>query len=149
MAADGVARLLIGKAPSHWNYLAKTSKAHADYIQHSMKYGTRASGLDTTSVLARLNTHWQSGRLQVRLRHPQDQIHAKLYLLRTQSDAWRGLTGSSNLSQSGLAERGEFNLVLAPDTAQDAVGWFKENWDADMSAPADDAWQELLNMANR
>ena len=148
MAADGVARLLIGMAPGHWSYMARTSKAHADYIQHSMKYGTQASGLDV-SVLARLNTHWQSGRLQVRLRHPQDQIHAKLYLLRTQLDAWRGIAGSSNLSQSGLAERGEFNLVLAPDTSQDAVDWFKRNWYTDKSAPADDAWLELLNRANQ
>ncbi len=146
MAPGSSMLLLIGMAPNRWTYLASSSGAHAKYILGSMKYRTRASDLGPT-LLTRLAANQHSGRLQVRLRHLQGRIHAKLYLIRTQSGNWTGLAGSSNLSESGLTRCGEFNLVLAPDTARDFVDWFKRNWFAQESVPANKVWQALLGMA--
>ncbi len=147
MAPGSTMLLLIGMAPNKWTFLASSSEAHAKYILGSMKYGTRASDLDFT-LLTRLVAHQHSGRLQVRLRHPQGRIHAKLYLIRTQSGDWTGLAGSSNLSESGLTRCGEFNLMLAPDAARDVVDWFERNWLAQESVPANKVWQALLGMAD-
>lgn len=146
MAPDGKMLLLIGMAPRNWRYLADSSGAYAKYILGSMKHGTRASDLDS-SVLTRLADHQRTGRLEVCLRHPRSRIHAKLYLVRTRSNAWTGLAGSSNLSKSGLEQPGEFNLVLEPDAALAAGKWFTKNWKERESVLANDVWETLLDMA--
>lgn len=144
MAPDGELLLLLGMAPHNWKFLAKSSEAHATYILRAMQ--TRASDLDR-ALLRRLVDHQQAGRLRIRLRDPRSQVHAKLYLIQTVSQAWKGLAGSSNLSESGLTKPGEFNLVLDVAAAAQASRWMSREWSAPPSQRADDVWRELLNMS--
>lgn len=144
MASDGELLLLLGMAPHNWKFLAKSPEAHATYILRAMQ--TKASNLDR-ALLRRLVDHQQAGRLRIRLRDPRSQVHAKLYLIQTASHAWKGLAGSSNLSESGLTKPGEFNLVLEGAAAAQASRWMSREWNAPPSQRADDVWRELLNTA--
>lgn len=146
MAPDGRLLLLVGMAPRNWKFLAQTADAHATYLLRSMQ--TRAAGLDR-ALLKRLGALQRAGRLQIRLREPRHQLHAKLYLIESGPDTWTGLAGSSNLSQSGLTQPGELNLVLNAATAAQAIRWLGHEWNAPASQPADDVWKALFNQAKR
>ena len=145
MDPDGELLLLVGMAPRSWKFLAKSTDAHATYLLRSMQ--TRASDLDRT-LLERLAAHQRVGRLQVRLRDPRNQIHAKLYLIQTGSDEWKGLAGSSNLSESGLTKPGEFNQVLDAPAAAQASRWMSRQWGAPPSQRVAGVWQALLDKAS-
>ena len=81
------------------------------------------------ALLGRQAGFQSAGRLRIRLRDPRRQLHAKLYLIESGPEAWQGLAGSSNLSQSGLTEPGhEFNLVLDAATAAEAGRWLEDRW---------------------
>ena len=60
---------------------------------------------------------------EIQIRHI-DNLHAKLYV--TDSD---GLTGSSNLTQSGLASNLEYNIKLSEKQRKEALDWFELQWD--------------------
>ena len=86
------------------------------------------------------------GRLEIRA-HPEPNLHAKLYIFTFapgDRDAGRVVTGSSNLTESGLARNLEFNVELknAADH-QFALRQFNELWaeSADVSAACRDALQ--------
>ena len=145
MAPDGELLLLVGMAPHNWKFLAKSADAHATYVLRAMQ--TKASELDR-ALLGRRAGFQSAGRLRIRLREPRRQLHAKLYLIESGPEAWQGLAGSSNLSQSGLTEPGhEFNLVLDAATAAEAGRWLEDQWDAPASQPADDVWLALFDKA--
>ena len=144
MDPNGELLLLVGRAPRTWTSLVKTDNAHAAYLLHSMQ--TKAAKLDRL-LLERLDAHQRAGRLQVCLREPRYQIHAKLYLIQTASDAWKGLAGSSNLSESGLTQPGEFNQVLDATAAAQASRWLSRQWGAPPSQRAAGVWQALLDKA--
>lgn len=144
MAPDGELLLLVGMAPRNWKFLAQSADAHATYLLRSMQI--KAVELDR-ALLRRLAGFQSVGRLQLRLREPRHQMHAKLYLIESGPEAWKGLAGSSNLSQSGLTQQGEFNLVLNAATAAEAGRWLARQWEAPSSQPADDVWRALFNKA--
>ena len=146
MDPDGELLLLVGMAPRNWKFLARTDNAHAKYLLSSMQ--TKAAKLDRL-LLERLAAHQRAGRLQVCLREPRHQIHAKLYLIQSASNAWKGLAGSSNLSESGLTHPGEFNHMLDATAAAQASRWMSRQWGAPPSQRAAGVWQELLNMATQ
>ncbi len=73
-----------------------------------------------------------TGKLQVRV-HPKQNIHAKIYIFREQTKHSHGygsvITGSSNLSDSGLQRNFEFNVELRDDTDIDfATQTFEKLW---------------------
>ena len=109
---------------------------------------TRAADLDR-ALLGQLSGFQSVGRLRIRLREPRHQLHAKLYLIESEPDVWTGLAGSSNLSQSGLTQPGELNLMLDAATAAQAIRWLTHEWNAPASQPADDVWKALFNQAKR
>ncbi|GEM_PF-6126994 len=146
MAPDGQLLLLVGMAPHNWKFLAQTADAHATYLLRAMQ--TKAAELDR-ALLGRLSGFQSAGRLQVRLREPDHRMHAKLYLIQSGAEAWKGLAGSSNLSQSGLTQPGELNLVLDAATAAEAGRWLVRQWEAPSLQPADDVWKALFNQATR
>ena len=130
MAPNSELQLLLGMAPHNWKFLAKSAEAHAAYVLRAMQ--VRASDLDR-ALLKRLVDHQQAGRLRIRLRDPRHPVHAKLYLIQTASHAWKGLAGSSNLSESGLTQPGEFNLVLDAAAAAQASRWMGRQWGAPLA----------------
>ena len=68
---------------------------------------------------------------------------AKLYLWQTAAGPWQGVSGSSNLTQSGLTGAGEFNTILRAEPAQRALSGFETNWQAPPSRRAPQVWAEL------
>ena len=91
----------------------------------------------------RLAAQEQAGRLALRLRAPFHAMHAKLYLWQTAAGRWQGVSGSSNLTQSGLTGAGEFNTILTAEPAQRACSWFHTHWQAQSSRRAPQVWAEL------
>ena len=91
----------------------------------------------------RLAAQEQAGRLALRLRAPFHAMHAKLYLWQTAAGPWQGVSGSSNLTHSGLTGPGEFNTILTAERAHWACSWFHTHWQAPPSRRAPQVWAEL------
>lgn len=72
-----------------------------------------------------------SGKLEIKV-YPSRKIHAKLYIMTfvdSDRDKGRVITGSSNLSQSGLVDNLEFNVELhRPEDHNFALQKFNELW---------------------
>jgi superfamily II DNA or RNA helicase len=69
---------------------------------------------DTENGVARFIAWIKSGKLEIKV-YPSQKIHAKLYIVtfpEDDRDVGRVITGSSNLTQSGLVENLEFNVEL-------------------------------------
>ena len=126
--------------PDRWKYLATTAEAQAQYRHWNM--GGRKAALDP-QVLRRLAAQEQAGRLELRLRAAFHAMHAKVYLWQTADKHWRGISGSSNLTQSGLSGSGEFNSLLMPAQIKEAHSWFQIHWQSQQSRPAPQAWAGL------
>ena len=133
MDPHGEAQLLIGMPPTGWKYPPSTATAGATYIGRHL--GADVGSLDL-EVWPRLAAHEEAGRLALRLRAPFHAMHAKLYLWQTAAGPWRGVSGSSNLTQSGLTGAGEFNTILTAEPAHRALSWFQTHWHAQPSRPA-------------
>jgi hypothetical protein len=73
----------------------------------------------------------RSGKLQIRV-YPSEKIHAKVYILTFVDGLFENghvITGSSNLSQSGLQDNLEFNVELKNRADYEfAMGKFNELW---------------------
>ena len=91
----------------------------------------------------RLAAQEEAGRLALRLRTPFPAMHAKLYLWQTAAGLWRGVSGSSNLTHSGLTGPGELNTILTAERAHWACSWFQTHWQAPPSRRAPQVWAEL------
>lgn len=85
----------------------------------------------------------RSDKLQIRA-HPSANLHAKVYIMtfaEGDRDKGRVITGSSNLSQSGLQDNLEFNVELKNRSDYDfAINKFNELWaiGVDVSKPYED-----------
>lgn len=85
----------------------------------------------------------RSGKLEIKA-HPAENLHAKVYIMTFADgdrDMGRVVTGSSNLTQSGLQENLEFNVELKSRADYDfAIAKFNELWAAavDVSKPYED-----------
>ena len=147
MDPQAEAQLLVGMPPSGWKYPPSTATAGASYLRSHLtgnrrRQGTEAGPLDL-EVWQRLAAQEQAGRLALRLRAPFHAMHAKLYLWQTAAGPWQGVSGSSNLPQSGLTGAGEFNTILTAEPAQRACSWFHTHWQAQSSRRAPQVWAEL------
>ena len=91
----------------------------------------------------RLAAHEEAGRLELRLRAPFRAMHAKLYLWQTAAGHWQGVSGSSNLTHSGLTGAGELNTILTAAPTHWACSWFHTHWQAPPSRRAPQVWAEL------
>lgn len=73
----------------------------------------------------------RSGKLEIRA-YPSENLHAKVYIMtfaEGDRDKGRVITGSSNLSQSGLQDNLEFNVELKTRSDYDfAIAKFNELW---------------------
>ena len=73
----------------------------------------------------------KSGKLKIHA-YPDENIHAKLYIMTFKEgsiDPGRVITGSSNLTKSGLNDNLEFNVVLQrPEDYEFALNKFNELW---------------------
>ena len=134
------AQLLIGMPPTGWKYPPSTATAGATYLRSHL--GAGEGSLDV-EVWPRLAAQEEAGRLALRLRAPFHAMHAKLYLWQTAAGPWQGVSGSSNLTQSGLTGAGEFNTILTAEPAQRACSWFHTHWQAQSSRRAPQVWAEL------
>ena len=134
------AQLLIGMPPRGWKYPPSTATAGATYLRRHLGAGEGSLDLE---VWPRLAAHEEAGRLALRLRAPFHAMHAKLYLWQTAAGHWQGVSGSSNLTQSGLTGAGEFNTILTAEPAQRAFRWFHTHWQEQSSRRAPQVWAEL------
>ena len=87
---------------------------------------------DTSEIEAGVHKflEWvRSGKLEIKA-HPSESLHAKVYImtfLKGDRDKGRVITGSSNLTQSGLVENLEFNVELKNRSDYDfAIAKFNE-----------------------
>ncbi len=86
----------------------------------------------------------RSGKLEIKA-HPSARLHAKLYVMTFHEgdrDKGRVITGSSNLTQSGLQDNLEFNVELKNRADYDfALAKFNELWApaVDVAKPYEDA----------
>ena len=140
-------QLLIGMPPSGWKYPPSTATAGATYIRKHLTGNRRRQGTDAgpldLEVWQRLAAQEEAGRLELRLRAPFHAMHAKLYLWQTAAGPWQGVSGSSNLTQSGLTGPGELNTILTAERAHWACSWFHTHWQAPPSRRASQVWAEL------
>src|SRR2546426_2361756 len=85
----------------------------------------------------------RSGKLEIRA-YPSENLHAKVYIMtfaEGDRDKGRVITGSSNLSQSGLQDNLEFSVELKNISDYEfAIAKFKELWAVavDVSKPYED-----------
>src|SRR5437899_1514755 len=85
----------------------------------------------------------RSGKLEIKA-HPSEKLHAKVYIMtfrEADRDKGRVITGSSNLTQSGLIDNLEFNVELKTRADYEfAVAKFNELWAVavDVSKPYED-----------
>ena len=85
----------------------------------------------------------RSGKLEIKA-HPSENLHAKVYIMtfaEGDRDKGRVMTGSSNLTQSGLQDNLEFNVELKNRSDYDfAISKFNELWAVavDVSKPYED-----------
>ena len=61
----------------------------------------------------------------------------------TADGLWQGVSGSSNLTHSGLTGAGEFNTSLTAEPAQRALRWFHTHWQEQSSRRVPQVWAEL------
>src|SRR3989441_3523575 len=101
---------------------------------------------DTTEIETGVHkfVEWiRSGKLEIRA-HPSANLHAKVYIMtfaEGDRDKGRVITGSSNLSQSGLQDNLEFNVELKTRADYDfAIAKFNDLWvmAVDVSKPYED-----------
>ena len=136
-------RLLIGMAPTGWQYGRATAKSAAYFLAQHLDYDPAAS-----PVLQRLEQHRRAGRLHLSLRLVRaGRLHAKLYLWTAQQGTQGALVGSSNLSDSGLSEQGELNVyVQRPDALQHLERWFAERWQEPHSYAVSSVLRDAQNL---
>jgi superfamily II DNA/RNA helicase len=85
----------------------------------------------------------RSGKLEIKA-HPSENLHAKVYIMtfsERDRDKGRVITGSSNLSQSGLLDNLEFNVELKTRADYEfALAKFNELWEVavDLRKPYED-----------
>ncbi|HIP71704.1 MAG TPA: helicase, partial [Anaerolineae bacterium] len=91
---------------------AEAKKAFAAQVETEL-----AESEDSRSVeegIAKFIAWLRSGKVEIKV-YPSQKIHAKLYIMTFREDdrdVGRVITGSSNLTQSGLADNLEFNVEL-------------------------------------
>jgi superfamily II DNA/RNA helicase len=138
-------RILVGLGtdrPIYSHILQANEQTRLDLLSHSQVkealpdsiLAELEEGEDTSSIENGVNqfVDWiKNGKLEVRA-FPTAKLHAKVYVLTFQDghiDRGRVITGSSNFSQSGLADNLEFNVELKNRSDYEfALTKFNELW---------------------
>lgn len=96
--------------------------------------------------LRKLAKQLRSGKIRVKL-YTRTSLHAKLYLIydsKQKKTEKTGYVGSSNLTFSGLRDKGELNIdVLDQDAAKKLNKWFQDRWQDRFSI---DITEELIEI---
>jgi superfamily II DNA or RNA helicase len=146
LKTDRIAYDLIQRAKAEQELILKS---HADAKQqvsedvlHELETSHDSSEIQTG---VEKFVEWvRSGKLEIKA-YPTETIHAKVYIMtffEGDRDKGRVLTGSSNLSQTGLQDNLEFNVELKNRSDYEfAMQKFKDLWSVavDVSEPYDDA----------
>lgn len=121
----------------HLLFSGKTDQPTARALTSMLEMGLQEGAeLASPGSWARLVEAARSQRLQVRV-YPDAFLHAKLFLAYDRFDKHgrlqhsRAVIGSSNISSSGLAERGNLELNAALNNADqntDLLRWFEGRW---------------------
>lgn len=91
---------------------AEARQVYAELVEKELEESP--DDADTEKGVARFMAWIKSGKLEIKV-YPSQKIHAKLYIVtfpEGDRDVGRVITGSSNLTQSGLVENLEFNVEL-------------------------------------
>ena len=108
---------------------AEVKKEVADQVLHELEQSHDSS--DIEAGVHKFVDWVRSGKLEIRA-HPSEDLHAKVYVmtfLEVDRDKGRVITGSSNLTQSGLVENLEFNVELKTRSDYEfAIAKFNELW---------------------
>jgi len=131
--ADKAAYQLIQAARQHSNAKMSTSETNKKFAAQTIKEMDAADDNLQTEQGARAFIQWlKDEKLEIKA-HPNDNLHAKLYIMTFRPhdrDAGRVITGSSNLTQSGLDKNLEFNVELKnPSDYQFARDKFNQLWE--------------------
>jgi hypothetical protein len=117
---------------------AEAKKEMADDVLQELEKSHDSSEIETG---VQKFVEWlRSGKLEIRA-YPSGDLHAKVYIMTFQEgdrDKGRVITGSSNLTQSGLVENLEFNVELKNRSDYDfAIAKFNQLWASavDVSQP--------------
>ena len=133
-------------------------KSHAAAKEHVAKdvLGELENAADTPAIETGVHkfVEWiRSGKLEIKA-HAAENLHAKVYIMtfaEGDRDKGRVITGSSNLSQSGLQDNLEFNVELKNRSDYDfALAKFNELWAiaVDVSKPYEDTIANKSPFAN-
>ena len=132
-------RILIGISTNKQTYelikqsrLASTKEIKDAYEKKVVEETENAEDTIETEQGIRKFIEWiRSGKLEIRA-YPDERIHAKLYIMTFKEgsiDKGRVVTGSSNLTKSGLNENLEFNIELKNRSDYDfALKKFNDLW---------------------
>ncbi len=130
---DAAAYQLIGQAKEQGELTFVSHAVAKERVASDVLKELEASpdALDVETGVHKFVEWIQSGKLEIKA-HPAKNLHAKVYIMtfvEGDRDKGRVITGSSNLSQSGLAENLEFNVELKTRADYDfAIAKFNELW---------------------
>jgi len=146
LQTDRTAYELLQKAKEQGDLDLKSHASTKEQVSQNVLNELEKSA-DTTSIDTGVHKfiEWvRSGKLEIRA-HPSENLHSKVYIMtfaEGDRDKGRVITGSSNLSQSGLQDNLEFNVELKNRSDYDfAISKFNELWAVavDVSKPYEDA----------
>lgn len=130
---DEAAHQLIEKAQDQWELTFVSHAVAKELVAIDVLEELEKSpdALDVETGVHKFVEWIRSGKLEIKA-HPARNLHAKVYIMtfvEGDRDKGRVITGSSNLSQSGLAENLEFNVELKTRADYDfAIAKFNELW---------------------
>ena len=142
MAADPSAHFVLEQASPVKEH-DRTAREAVDEYEHSVLHELQTAEDDlVTDTGAREFFEWvTSGKAVVRV-FPRRPLHAKLYVFTFKDSAMdrgRVITGSSNLTASGLDSNLEFNVELKSDADYDyALAKFDELWNQSVDVPPEE-----------
>lgn len=109
--------------------VTEAKQVYAELVEKELEESP--DNVQTEQGVARFINWIKSGKLEIKV-YPSQRIHAKLYIVtfpEDDRDIGRVITGSSNLTQSGLVENLEFNVELKnPADYRFAKEKFEELW---------------------
>lgn len=109
--------------------VSEAKQVYAELVEKELEESP--DDVQTEQGVARFINWIKSGKLEIKV-YPSQRIHAKLYIITFTDgdrDLGRVITGSSNLTQSGLVENLEFNVELKnPADYRFAKEKFEELW---------------------
>jgi superfamily II DNA/RNA helicase len=145
LRTDGTAYELLQRAREQGNLTFKSHASTKEQVAHDVlvELETAPDSVDIETGVHKFVEWVRSGKLEVKA-HATENLHAKVYIMtfaEGDRDKGRVITGSSNLSQSGLQDNLEFNVELKNRADYDfAIAKFNELWAVavDVSKPYED-----------